>query len=330
MKQVLNEFMQLGFKQEEAFKILQLRKKFQAFCKTDIAKRFETLCKFFKKFNKTPSEVRKKIVQSPKLFDYLPEFIEHNLKNAALLFNCSQKEVFYHFWDTPLLFTISPSVMKRNLQAQADVLKIPLDVWKKIALKKPPVLKKNAQMLKSSIQLMASELKISQDEWVKITLKASELLCADPNTLLKKTKENASVLGTDISSVVKSFSRFPSLFYIDPKKLQAKYDFIKQMYMDDLICLDDNGKKNEKVLTKYLLNKPLILVYSMEAFELKKVYAEYIKIQKGKPQKGPLYRTERDILSQLEKAPDSFWTVQSYKIYQKRLNAQRKEQNERT
>ena len=160
MKQILNEFTQLGFTQDEAFKILRLKKKFQAFRKTDIAKRFDGLCTFFKKFNKTPSEVRKKIIQSPKLFDYLPEFVENNLKNTAILFNCSSKEVFQHFWDTPMLFTISSSAMKRTLQAQADVLKIPLETWKKIVLKKPPVLKKSSQMIERSIELMASEFKI--------------------------------------------------------------------------------------------------------------------------------------------------------------------------
>ena len=330
MKQVLKEFMDLGFTQEEVFKIFEVRKKVQAFKKTDIHNRFKSLCLFFKKFRKTPSEVRKKILQSPKLFDYSPEFIETNFKKIASIFNRQEKEVFSHFWDTPLLFSISANTMERTIKAQADVLNVPFEIWREIVLKKPPVLKKSANMIKSSVHLIASEFSISTEEWIKISLKASELLCADPNTLIKKTKEHAKILGTNVQGIVKSFSSFPSLFYLDPQKLQAKYDFMKQMYFDDLISLDDGGEKKETALQQYLLKKALILVYSLEALELKRVYAQFIKNKKGKAQKAPLYRTEINIIKELETAPTSFWTPTRYAIFQKRLSQRRKEQHERS
>ena len=90
MKQVLKEFMDLGFTQEEVFKIFEVRKKVQAFKKTDIHNRFKSLCLFFKKFRQDKEETNRKIEEicfksekNKELYTQLANILRKNRNTAS-------------------------------------------------------------------------------------------------------------------------------------------------------------------------------------------------------------------------------------------------------
>lgn len=320
MQKIIDEFVKNGFSPEEVMRIINLRSSDRAFMKTQINQRIEGFIQLFAKYKKTKEESILKLRKTPRFFNYTPEYIERNLKVVSQFFNLDTAACFKLFWNTPNVFTVPLDRMKRNIELQAKVLNLPLDEWKKIAIRKPSILQKTAHLVEGGILACSKSLDIPKEKWIDIALKAPELLSANPNTIIKKIEGLSSVFWTDKYCLLDSFSKYPSLIYADPVLMQKKYDFLKKMYQDDLIRVNDGGIKHEAYLQEYLLKNPFILVYSLEALQLKRLYSKYIKEKKGKAQKMALYKTERAILEDLKNAPETFWNEKRKKLFQARLN----------
>ena len=319
MQEIIKEFEKNGFTAEEALRIINLRSAENPFAQTQITDRINGFVKLFSKYKKTKKESIIKLRKTPRFFGYTPEYIERNLKLVSRFFEMDPSACFKLFWNTPNIFTIPLARVKRNIELQANVLGLSMDEWKGIAVRKPSILQKSAHLIESGIQACSKELGIPQEIWIRLALKAPELLSANPNTIVKKVNDLSQIFWTDNSCLLTSFERFPSLLYADPKLMQQKYNFLKKMYEDDLIRVDDGGVKHEAYLQEYLLKKPFVLVYSLEALKLKRLYAKYIIETKGKPQKMALYKTERAILEDLKNAPESFWTEKRKMLFQSRM-----------
>lgn len=320
MQKVIQEFLDNGFSQEEVFKIIKTRRTKNAFVKIDISNLIQKYISFFKKYQKSEADAIKKLKKVPRLFSYTPEFIERNFLSVCSFFEISPEQCFKQIWNFPVLFTVPIASIKKQIKQQADILKLTVDEWKKKAIKKPAVIKKRPDLLAKSLDTYVEELGVTKEEWIDISLKAIELFSADPNTIIAKIRSIAGIFYTDTRFLINSFSKFPSLMYADPKLMQQKYDYLKKMYEDDLIKVDDAGIKHEAYLQEYLLKKPFILVYSLEALKLKRLYAKYIKIKTGKAQKMALYKTERAIMDELKNVPDSFWTKEQLELLKVRYN----------
>lgn len=319
MQEIIKEFEKNGFKKEEVLRIINLRGTENPFLQTQISDRINAYLELFSKYKKTKKDGILKLRKTPRFFSYTPQYIEHNLKQISQFFEMSPEACFKLFWNTPDIFTISFQRIKRNIQLQADILNLSVDEWKKIAIRKPSILQKSAHLVEQGIKTCAEKLNMPREKWIQISLKAPELLSANPNTLVKKVNEISQIFWTDNFHLLSSFEKFPSLIYADPQLMQQKYNFLKKMYEDDLILVDDGGMKHEAYLQEYLLKKPFILVYSLEALKLKRLYAKYIKETKGKPQKMALYKTEKNILEDLKNAPESFWTEKRKNLFQTRM-----------
>ncbi len=323
MHKVIQEFLNNGFTQEEVFKIIKIRRSKKAFAKIDVSNRIQGYISFFQKYHKSKSEIIKKLRKTPRLFCCTPEFIERNFLSMSSFFEISSEQCFKQIWNVPDLFAIPVDGIKKQIQNQADVLKLPLDEWKKKAIKKPSVIKKSPHLLAKSLDTYVKELGITKEEWIDVSLKAIELFSADPNTIISKVRVIAGIFCTDTHFLINSFSKFPSLMYADSKLMQQKYDYLKKMYEDDLIKVDDDGIKHEAYLQEYLLKKPFILVYSLQALKLKRLYAIYIKKVKGVPQKMALYKTERAIIDELKNVPETFWEESQKSLLKSRINHER-------
>jgi len=320
MQEIIKEFKKKGFTKEEVLRIINLRATEKPFLQTQISDRINAYLDLFSKYKKTKKDGILKLRKTPRFFSYTPQYIEHNLKQISQFFEIQPETCFKLFWNTPDIFTVSFQRIKRNIQLQADILNLSVEEWKKIAVRKPSILQKSAHLVEAGIKTCAEKLNLPREKWIQISLKAPELLSANPNTLVKKVNELSQIFWTDNFHLLSSFEKFPSLIYADPKLMQEKYNFLKKMYEDDLILVDDGGMKHEAYLQEYLLKKPFILVYSLEALKLKRLYAKYIKQIKGKAQKMALYKTEKNILEDLKNAPESFWTEKRKSLFQTRMN----------
>lgn len=320
MEEIIKEFEENGFTRDEVMRIINSRGSEKPFFKTQISDRIKAYVDFFAIYKKTKKESILKLRKTPRFFSYTPQYIERNLKMISDFFDIKDEACFKLFWNTPNLFSVPVARIKRNIQLQSNVLNLSVDEWKKIAIRKPSILQKSAHLIEKGILTCSNKLGVSKEKWIKMTLKAVELLSADPYMIVKKVNELSHIFWTDNLCLLNSFEKFPSLIYADPKLMQQKYDFLKKMYQDDLILVDDGGVKHEAYLQEYLLKKPFILVYSLEALKLKRLYAKYIKETKGKPQKMALYKTEKNILEDLKSAPESFWTEERKNLFHTRMN----------
>ena len=123
--------------------------------------------------------------------------------------------------------------------------------------------------------------------------------------------------------IIQSFLKLPTLFLCSPKAIKQKYDFYKQMYLDDVFCFQNEEKKDLSLLRDYILKDPReTIVNSMHSLQMRRIYGLWLKASQGSSSQSPVWKRPNKIAEDLRSVPDDFWQnnpllAQKYKQIQK-------------
>ncbi len=306
----LQEFIKAGCTQEQALKIFAFYAKdyIAAFETIDIPERIEKFEQLFAPYGKSKQEIIERIALFPSLFSRTPETLDDNITQMAQYFGTSEEKFINAIWkDNVNLLTYKPTGLNKIIEAQANLLHIPTDEWKKCVLRRMRVLTTPVETISEKIETNVRQLGFTREEWIKASRRNPNILLLDPQNLLKRIQENADIFQTDVQTVAAAFLKFPQFFFIKPAETRKKMAFITQMYLADLFQMKDGGVKNVAFLNAYMLRN-LQLMHSLETLQLRKIYATYLIHQGKKVRMAPMSKHKSEVITELSAAPVSFFS----------------------
>jgi len=254
------------------------------------------------------SDFLNKSLKHPALLALSPELVRKNstlFKKVLLINDIEFSKLFKSF---PNIMTRNPESVLELIDAVSQDFGVSQADVKKSFLKAPSLFNFSAKNLVEKINTGVDYFDIPKEDVCKMYLFAPTLFQMDPNTIKENVSKVASVFETDSKTIISSFLKMPALFMCSPEAIKQKYEFYKQMYLEDVFCLENETKKDLNMLKTYILkNAKETLINSMSSLELRRIYGIWLKENQGVSSKAPLWKRPSRIMGSLQKVPAEFW-----------------------
>lgn len=249
-----------------------------------------------------------KSLKHPTLLAFSSEYV---MKNVTLLkkgLNLDEVGFSKLFKEFPNILTRSPETVLNLIQKISEEFDVSKDEVQKSFLKAPSLLSYSDQNLIEKINVGMQYFGLPKEDICKMYLFAPALLQVSPDRIHSNVSKVADIFSTDSKTIITSFLKMPALFLCAPNSIKEKYDFYKQMYLDDAFCLGNEIKKDLNLLKNHILkNAKEMLVPSMQSLEVRRAYGLWIKENQGTSSKAPIWKRPSKIMDDLKNVPDDFW-----------------------
>lgn len=297
-----------------------------------------------KLLNVEPQTLASILSRQPNLLTRSPDGLFSNLVKNAEILGVEVVDFLNKSLKQPTLLALSPELVRKNATLFKKILSIDDGAFSKLFKSFPNIMTRNPESVLELIDTVSQNFGVSQEDVKKSFLKAPSLfnfsaknlveklntgvdyfdmpkedVCKmylfaptlfqmDPNTIKENVSKVASVFETDLKTIISSFLKMPSLFMCSPESIEQKYEFYKQMYLDDVFCLGNETKKDLNMLKTYLLkNAKETLINSMSSLKLRRICGIWLKENQGASSKAPLWKKPAKIMDSLQNVPEDFW-----------------------
>lgn len=244
----------------------------------------------------------------PSLLLLSPETVKQHtvgLRKKLLLNKTEFAKVFKKF---PNILTRNPESIFKLLDDVSVGLNVPVEMVKKSFLKAPSLFSYTAENLISKVKDGEEALKLSLPKMTKVFLAAPVLFEVKNQTIVSNIQQVSEIFGVGPERIVESFLKLPTLFLCSPALIKEKYDFYKEMYLDDVFQFKNEEKKDLELLKDYILDDPReTIVNSIQSLELRRIYGVWLKEKTGSSSPKPVWKRPNKIVEDLKNVSDEFW-----------------------
>ncbi len=255
-----------------------------------------------------PAVFLEKGLKHPTLLAFSPEYV---LKNVTLLkkgLNLDAVRFSKLFKEFPNILTRNPETILNLVQKISKDFDVSETDVQKSFLKAPSLFSYSEENLIEKINAGMRYFDLPKEDVCKMYLFAPALLQVSPERIHFNVSKAADVFSTDSKTIISSFLKMPPLFLCSPDSIKQKYDFYKQMYLEDVFCVAGEAKKDLNLLKNHILkNAKEMLVCSVQSLEVRRVYGLWIKENQGTSSKAPIWKRPSRIMSDLKNVSDEFW-----------------------
>lgn len=264
------------------------------------------------------SEFIKKGLKSPVLFSLSPETLCTHLVSLRKNLSLKKTEFAKIFKKFPNILTRNPQSILKLIEGVSTELSVPVDAVKKSFLKAPSLFNYSIENLISKVDKGAKTLGLEKTEMARVFLSAPMLFEVRSGTVEENVSQVAKIFDVEPRQIVHSFLKLPTLFLCSPVSIKEKYDFYKQMYLEDVFSFRNEEKKDLNLLKEYLLKDPReTLVNGMQSLALRKAYGLWLKEKHGFSSMAPVWKRTSKILADLRgESPES---LQKYPLLSQKL-----------